>query len=73
MITDPTIAEQTIADAPAYAEFVLHTERAKDIVLMARDFPKAGRRCTNITHGTEWFNITADTLRRIGFVGMEPR
>lgn len=73
MITDPTLAERTIAEAPSYAEFVLHTERTRDIVLMARDLPKPGRRCTNITHGTEWFNITADSLRNIGFTGLEPR
>ena len=34
----------------------LSPERTVD--LMARDFPEPGRRFTNLTNGTEWFNIT---------------
>ena len=39
--------------------------------LMARDLPRPGRRCTNLTSGTEWFDITGESLRRFGFVSME--
>lgn len=70
-ITDPNDAARFIAEAPSYAEFVLATERngvVGEVRLMARDFPRAGRRCTNLTHGTEWFDITAESLERVGFV-----
>lgn len=71
--TDPRVAEMLIAAADSYVEFVLATEyagRVGEIRLMARDFPRAGRRCTNLTHGTEWFDITAETLERVGFVSL---
>lgn len=71
--TNPVEAQELIAAAAPYAEFVLATERAGrvgEIRLMARDYPRAGRRCTNLTHGTEWFDITAESLERVGFVSL---
>jgi hypothetical protein len=37
--------------------------------LMARDFPRPGRRFTNLTTGTEWF-IDAESLERINAVAV---
>ena len=71
--TNPLEAERLIAEADAYAEFVLATERhgrVGEIRLMARDWPRRGRRCTNLTHGTEWFDVTADSLVDVGFVSL---
>ncbi|MEY2958733.1 MAG: hypothetical protein RLZZ01_1301 [Actinomycetota bacterium] len=72
-IIDPAVAADLINTAPSYDEFVITTDRDREIVLMARDFPREGRRCTCITTGTEWFNITADSLMTIGFVSMRER
>jgi hypothetical protein len=45
---------------PSYAEitltFIVGNER-RVFDLMARDIPGPGRRFTNLTHGTEWFDI----------------
>jgi hypothetical protein len=37
----------------------------RPIELMARDFPREGRRFTNLTSGTEWF-ITPESLQNVG-------
>jgi hypothetical protein len=37
----------------------------RDQELMARDFPREGRRFTNLTSGTEWF-MTEAGLERLG-------
>jgi hypothetical protein len=68
-INDAAEAAALINDAPSYTEMQLHLER-RDITLMARDFPRVGRRCTNLTHGTEMFDFTAESLERLGFVGL---
>lgn len=71
IVTDPETAARILAEASPYDEFVLATERhgrTGEVVLMARDYPRPGRRCTNLTHGTEWFDITADSLVAAGFV-----
>lgn len=71
LVTDPAHAARLIADADPYTEFVLATDRhgrTGEVVLMARDHPRPGRRCTNLTHGTEWFDITPDSLVAAGFV-----
>lgn len=70
IVTDATQAVAAIAAAKPYAEFDLVTERGT-VRLMARDYPRAGRRCTNLTHGTEWF-VDADGLARVGFVRLVP-
>lgn len=70
-VTDANDAERVIAEAAPYDEFVLTTDRST-VVLMARDYPRPGRRCTNLTHGTEWFDITAESLVRLGFVSLTP-
>lgn len=69
-VTDPALAAELIAGLAPYTEFVIRTERFGDIRLMARDIPRPGRRCTSLTHGTEWFDITAASLGDIGFVWM---
>lgn len=71
-ITDPREAERILAEAACYAEFVLTTEfngRVREMRLMARDIPRQGRRCTNLTHGTEWF-INPGALAGIGFASL---
>lgn len=72
-ITDPVEAESFIAAAEPYTEFVLVTERAGrsgEVRMMARDWPRPGRRCTNLSHGTEWFDVSAASLERAGFVAL---
>lgn len=63
---NPETAEQMIAQAAPYTEFLLTTKKG-DIRLMARDWPRAGRRCTCLTFGTEWFDIDAASLQRMDF------
>jgi len=45
-----------------------HSKREQE--LMARDFPREGRRFTNLTSGTEWF-ITPESLNRVGVVAID--
>jgi len=47
---------------PSYAEITLEFitndgEARRTFHLMARDIPGPGRRFTNLTHGTEWFEL----------------
>lgn len=39
---------------PSYAEVDI-TYCGREMRLMTRDIPRTGRRCTNLTTGTEWF------------------
>lgn len=72
MITDINRAIAVIADANPYDEFLLITRNGdgiKDSILMARDMPRPGRRCTHLDSGSEWF-VTVDTLDSVGFLGL---
>lgn len=74
MITAVSEAAALIADAYPYDEFLLITRKGdgiKDSILMARDMPRPGRRCTHIDSGTEWF-VTAEALDCVGFLGLIP-
>jgi hypothetical protein len=76
IITDSSEAAQIIAEAPSYTEWTLAYRsgtQVKDLRLMARDLPREGRRCTCLTSGTEWFDITADSLSNLGFVSLTVR
>jgi len=75
LVTDPERAAAVLAAAPAHAEFVMMTLRNRDrrqLRLMARDLPRAGRRLTCLSTGTEWFDVSVETLERIGFVSLRP-
>lgn len=56
--TDTLVA--VLEALPSYAEITLTIIVGSDrrvFDLMARDIPGPGRRFTNLTHGTEWFDI----------------
>ena len=53
---------------PSYAEitvtFIGGADDRRAFDIMARDIPVYGRRFTNLTHGTEWFDIAKILVAR---------
>lgn len=59
---------------PPYAEFTI-VYAGREQRLMARDLPRLGRRCTNLTTGTEWFlpETCPDDVTLIGIDAMRAK
>ena len=59
-----------LGQLPSYVEVTLLAYNLPEQRLMARDFPREGRRFTNLTSGTEWF-ITPESLRNVGVTAIQ--
>jgi hypothetical protein len=69
-VTDPVEAVALIDGFAPYTEFTITTAGHGDIRLMARDIPRVGRRCTDLSHGSEWLGVSVAGLEAVGFVSM---
>ena len=52
-----SVLEALPGHAEVTLEFIWDSDERRTFDLMARDIPGPGRRFTNLTHGTEWFDI----------------